>query len=94
MRRLLAASALLTVLGATPGSAEDYPWCIMEPGHGPSLECNFTSLEQCRASSVGAGNANCSRNPAYKEPPALSVQSSPPPVPVTSNTKPKKRQTN
>jgi hypothetical protein len=95
MRRLFIASALLTMLSATPGMAEDYPWCVIEPAHGPSPECSFTSLEQCRGSSAGAGGgANCSKNPFYKEPPAPVVQNSPPPVPVTSNTKPKKRQTN
>jgi hypothetical protein len=96
MRRLFMASALLMVLSATPGVAEDYPWCVIEPAHGPSPECNFTSLEQCRGSSAGAGGgANCSRNPFYKEP-APVVQSSPPPAPLTTTaakSKPKKRQT-
>jgi hypothetical protein len=91
MRRLFIASALLTVLGATPGMAEDYPWCVMEAAHGPSPECNFTTLQQCQASSAGAGLASCSRNPAFKESPAPVVQSSPPPAPVTATSERRKR---
>jgi hypothetical protein len=95
MRRLFIASALLTVFSATPGMAEDYPWCIVEPGHGLSPECSFTSLEQCRGSSAGAGGgANCSKNPFYKESQAPSIQNTPPPAPVTANSDHRKRKTN
>jgi Protein of unknown function (DUF3551) len=93
MRRLFMASALLTVLGATPGMAEDYPWCAVEAGHGPSPVCSFTSLEQCRAAYQGAGGGDCSRNPFFKPSPSPVTQSSPPPAPVTATTERRKRKT-
>jgi hypothetical protein len=85
------ASALLTVLGATPGMAEDYPWCVIEPAHGPSPTCSFATLQQCQASSAGAGVANCLRNPAFKESPAPAIQNSPAPMPMTVTGEHKKR---
>jgi hypothetical protein len=90
MRRLFAASALIMVFGATPGVAEEYPWCVLEPGH-MSMECRFTSYDQCHATAMGIGD--CWKNPAYKETPAPIVQSAPPP-PVTSNNDRRKRQAN
>jgi hypothetical protein len=94
MRRLFAASALLTMLGATPGMAESYAWCVLNPGN-VSPECRFTSYEQCRATAAGIGD--CSRNPGYIESqvPAVDTrQVSPAPnslPPVTGNANGRKR---
>jgi len=88
MRRLLAASALLMVFGATPGKAEDYPWCVGEINQA-SLQCRFISFEQCQGTAMGMGE--CYRNPFYHNSQAPSTANSPPPV--VDNGVRKKRQT-
>jgi hypothetical protein len=80
MRRLFIASALLTLLGATPGMAEEFPWCVLNPGN-VSPECRYVSYEQCRATSAGIGA--CSRNPGFTE-----SQTPSSPAPAAQNTAP------
>jgi hypothetical protein len=62
MRRLLTASALLILLGATPGMARPYPWCARTPLNGGSLECRYVTLQQCQATVYGLGG-DCLQNP-------------------------------
>lgn len=86
MNRLLTAFALLMVMGAaTPSMAQDYPWCAGD--NQATLQCRFTSFEQCQGTAVGTGE--CYKNPFYV------AQNSPPPVTAAqqdgSNTARKKR---
>ena len=62
MRTLLAASALLLAISATPTMARDYPWCARTPGNGGNPECMFTSFGQCQATVIGQGG-DCIQNP-------------------------------
>jgi hypothetical protein len=95
MRKLLAASALLMGLSAaTPSMAAiDYPWCVGEVNQA-SLQCRFTSYEQCQGTAVGTGE--CYRNPFYVQ--GSDTQSSPPPSASTQQDVPnngrQKRRTN
>lgn len=62
MRSILAASALLLVLGATPSMARDYPWCSRTPVTAFNPSCSFTSFNQCMATVSGIGG-DCMVNP-------------------------------
>jgi Protein of unknown function (DUF3551) len=62
MRRLLAASALLLAIGATPAMARDYAWCARTPVNGGNPQCMFTSFGQCQATVSGQGG-DCIENP-------------------------------
>jgi Protein of unknown function (DUF3551) len=62
MRRLLAASALLLAIGATPAMARDYAWCARTPVNGGNPQCLFTSFGQCQATVSGQGG-DCIENP-------------------------------
>jgi hypothetical protein len=46
----------------TPSIAGSYPICLTG-GEANSLRCEFSNLEQCRASASG-GSGDCVRNPA------------------------------
>ena len=60
----LAALTLATLLNAwTPASAEAYPVCLAG-GSDNSLRCDYTTLEQCKATASG-GLGYCVSNPAY-----------------------------
>lgn len=68
--------ALLTIagvsaLGASPASAErSYPYCMRTFGPTGHVECDYSSLQQCKASASGRA-AECYRDPfypAYDEP--------------------------
>lgn len=76
MRQILAATALLAVVGglniaATPAEARDYPWCSRTADTDFNPGCSFTSYPQCMATVNGIGG-DCVRNPAlaYGEQPA------------------------
>lgn len=67
MRRILfTLAALLTSAGifgiVTPASAVTYPVCLAG-GEAGTFQCDYTSLEQCRAAASGIGY--CATNPAY-----------------------------
>ena len=62
MRRLLAASALLLAISATPSMARDYPWCARTFVSVGSPECRFTSFRQCQAT-VSGQSGDCIQNP-------------------------------
>ncbi|UZE48192.1 DUF3551 domain-containing protein [Rhodopseudomonas sp. P2A-2r] len=62
MRSILAASAFLLVLGATPSMARDYPWCSRTSVTGFNPSCSFTSFNQCMATVSGIGG-DCIVNP-------------------------------
>jgi Protein of unknown function (DUF3551) len=63
MRRLLAISAFLLAISATPSMARDYPWCMRAPSTVGNPQCMFTSFSQCQASISGQGG-DCMQNPA------------------------------
>jgi len=71
MRRLIIAlGALVAIAGAgqlvRPASAEiDYPYCRgASGGEGYEKRCDFTTLEQCQATTSGLGGS-CYLNPFY-----------------------------
>ena len=87
---LLAASALVAgaLVTAAPGHAQEFPYCSI-PGFAAGQDCSFSSLEQCRAATLGMGT-DCERNPRYKEPAVVA----PTPAPAAAPTQtPKRRQT-
>jgi hypothetical protein len=62
----LSLAALLTSASAfgvaTPASAVTYPVCLAG-GEAATLQCDYTSLQQCRAAASGIGY--CATNTAY-----------------------------
>ena len=64
MRSILAATALLVVMGATPGMAREYPWCSRTSTTGFNPSCTFTSYNQCMAT-VSGQRGDCMRNPIF-----------------------------
>jgi hypothetical protein len=84
MRRLLAASALLMLFSATPGMAEDYPWCVGEPNQA-SLQCRFTTFEACQGTAMGMGE--CYRNPKFTNSQTPNIGNSPAPATVGNSRK-------
>jgi hypothetical protein len=64
MRSLLAATALLAVMGATPSQARDYPVCQRSVVSGFNPSCTFDTFQQCQATISGIGG-DCVRNPAF-----------------------------
>jgi hypothetical protein len=69
-RSIIALGALITAAGifhmASPARAEiNYPVCRTYGGEGGvSTRCDFTTLEQCQATSAGIGGS-CNMNPYY-----------------------------
>ena len=69
-RSIIALGALITMASAiqliTPARAEiDYPVCrTVGGGEGYTTRCDFTTLEQCQATSSGIGGS-CIMNPFY-----------------------------
>ena len=64
-------SALFALGVAHPVLAETYPVCLYGGYDSSSLHCDFSNLEQCRATASGIGGS-CGPNPAYQSaPPAL-----------------------
>lgn len=91
MRLIRATCIGLFLAGTAPAIARDYPWCSREPGRGGSLQCQFTTLQQCEATTSGLGG-NCAQNPAmlaYGQPAGL--QSSAQDVPISEPRRPKPR---
>ena len=70
MRSLLAATALLVVMGATPSLARDYPVCSRAATNNFNPSCDFDTFQQCQATISGIGG-DCFRNPwlAYNQAP-------------------------
>ena len=62
MRTVLAAAALLTMLGASPSMARDYPYCERSTSTGFNPSCTFTSYAQCMAT-VSGQRGDCIVNP-------------------------------
>jgi hypothetical protein len=62
MRCLLAATAVVVVLGAAPASARDYPWCSRTSASSFNPSCSFTSFRQCMATVSGQAG-ECVLNP-------------------------------
>jgi hypothetical protein len=73
MRRIVkCAIALTAVLGATGAQAQNYPWCAQYTGDmGGSMNCGFTSFDQCMTTVRGMGGF-CIANNTYVPPPGLS----------------------
>jgi Protein of unknown function (DUF3551) len=52
-------------IGALPGAARDFPFCIKGCDVGGSLgDCSFSSYEQCKAAASGR-DAYCDANPYF-----------------------------
>jgi hypothetical protein len=70
MRSLLATTALLAVIGATPSMARDYPVCSRTATNDFNPSCSFDNFQQCQATVSGIGG-DCFRNPsmAYNQAP-------------------------
>ena len=64
-------SALFALGAAPPALAETYPVCLYGGYDSGSLHCDFSNLEQCRATASGIGGS-CGPNPQN--------QSAPPPI--------------
>lgn len=64
MRSLLAATALLVVMGASPSMARDYPICSRTITSGYNPSCSFDTMRQCMATVSGIGG-DCIQNPAF-----------------------------
>jgi len=68
MRTILATAALAALVMATgtqPSAAEvTYPWCAQYAMQG-SINCGFSTLEQCQAALSGNGGY-CSANPLFR----------------------------
>jgi hypothetical protein len=62
MRMVIAISAVLTALCATPAAARDYPWCAKTITNGFNGDCSFTSYRQCMAT-VSGQRGECAQNP-------------------------------
>jgi hypothetical protein len=56
-------TAILGTAVPAPALAESYPFCLLG-NEALGTECDFTSLEQCRATASGTGSS-CAANPAY-----------------------------
>ena len=64
-------SPLLLLLGIAAGAAsigtravaQNYPWCA-NFADGAGINCGFSTLEQCMATSAGSGGS-CARNNQY-----------------------------
>ena len=80
MRSLLAATALLVVMGATPSMARDYPVCQRSVVSGFQPSCTFSNFQQCQATVSGIGG-DCIQNPAmaYGRAPAYGYGDAPQP---------------
>ena len=64
MRSLLAATALLVVMGASPSMARDYPICARLATNDFNPTCDYDTMQQCRATVSGIGG-DCFQNPAF-----------------------------
>jgi len=64
MRWSLLAAAAITLMGATPSLAREYPWCSRINAYGmtDTPQCDFSTYEQCRATVSGQGG-DCVQNP-------------------------------
>jgi hypothetical protein len=60
----LVAVLAVSTLTASAASAKPYKWCIND-GTSDSLQCEFTTLRECRASAAGVGG-ECTINPKLK----------------------------
>ena len=69
MRRVLPMLVLFAGMAlAGSAHAQNYPWCAQYTGNmGGSMNCGFTSYEQCMATARGMG-AFCVQNTLYQPP--------------------------
>jgi Protein of unknown function (DUF3551) len=70
MRRSFIIAAMVSISTVTlataasaPALAQSYPFCLLG-NEAVGSECDFTTLEQCRATASGIGSS-CGANPAY-----------------------------
>jgi hypothetical protein len=64
MRSLLAATALLVVMGASPSMAREYPICARLAVNNGNPTCDYNTMRQCMATVSGIGG-DCIQNPAF-----------------------------
>lgn len=67
---LAALSTPIFVLDAVPPAAAEfiYPVCMAGGYDSRALHCDYTDLDQCRATASGIGGS-CTLNPYYQAPP-------------------------
>ena len=58
----LVAAVSATIVGSSPASAFDYPYCLQGKQTGIPGDCNYASYAQCMASASGR-DAYCAVNP-------------------------------
>jgi hypothetical protein len=56
------AAGALTIAGAGPAAAIDYPWCIQGRGWGIPGDCSYRTYAECMATASGR-NVYCNINP-------------------------------
>jgi len=54
----------MTVASITYAQAQTYPWCA-NFADGAGVNCGFSTLEQCQATSMGSGGS-CTPNNEYR----------------------------
>ncbi|WP_079565439.1 DUF3551 domain-containing protein [Bradyrhizobium erythrophlei] len=69
------ASATLAPGATPPARAETYPVCLDGGFDSGSLHCDFSTIEQCRATASGIGGS-CGPNPEY-QPPSPAIRNGP-----------------
>ncbi len=67
---LAALSTPIFILAAVPPAAADYPVCMAGGYDSRALHCDFTDLDQCRATASGIGGS-CTLNPYYHPAPPV-----------------------
>jgi hypothetical protein len=55
---------LISLAGASPAAARDYPYCLEQYGPTSYKECAYSTMEQCKMSASGRA-ASCYRDPFY-----------------------------
>jgi hypothetical protein len=63
-------AAMFTADLALPARAETYPVCLFGGYDSSASHCDFSNLEQCRATASGIGGS-CGPNPAYTAAPPV-----------------------
>jgi hypothetical protein len=78
--------------GAAGGRYDpDYPICMESiSSEGTRLDCDYTSIEQCRQGVLGGSSGTCFKNPYYAPRPAAAAPVAPVQTEPERSTKPKK----
>jgi hypothetical protein len=69
MMRILPVAALVLAaacLNVRPASAQEGPWCALRNFSDLSEDCQFRTLEECRATIVAGNRGFCNPNPRWQ----------------------------